>query len=105
MLRAGVPLSSPVPSDSMRSKDFSIILTSSQGKNTTFSSRARKVAAILDVSLLEGPYDVERWLVLTLKFKDEPEKGRRCDLCYAMRLQKTAMAAPATRVSAFSRRS
>ena len=54
---------------------------------------ARKVAAMLDVSLLEGPYDVERWLVLTLKFKDEPEKGRRCDICYAMRLQKTAMAA------------
>jgi len=54
---------------------------------------ARKVAAMLGIALLEGPYDVDRWLALTLKFKDEPEKGRRCDVCYAMRLQKTAEAA------------
>ena len=54
---------------------------------------ARKVAGMLGVALLEGPYDVDRWLALTLKFKDEPEKGRRCDVCYAMRLQKTAEAA------------
>jgi len=54
---------------------------------------ARKVAGMLGIALLEGPYDVDRWTALTLKFKAEPEKGRRCDVCYAMRLQRTAEAA------------
>jgi predicted adenine nucleotide alpha hydrolase (AANH) superfamily ATPase len=53
---------------------------------------ARKVAGMLGISLLEGPYDAEKWTGLTFRFKDEPEKGRRCDVCYAMRLQKTAEA-------------
>ena len=29
-------------------------------------------------------------MALTRKFKDEPEKGRRCDVCYAARLARTA---------------
>jgi predicted adenine nucleotide alpha hydrolase (AANH) superfamily ATPase len=51
---------------------------------------ARKVARLLAVPLLEDSYDAGRWLALTSKFKDEPEKGRRCDVCYALRLQRTA---------------
>ena len=54
---------------------------------------ARKVARLLSVPLIEDAYDAERWLALTRKFKDEPEKGRRCDVCYALRLQRTAEAA------------
>lgn len=54
------------------------------------ADEARRVADILRVPLLVGPYDVSRWLALTEKFKDEPEKGRRCDICYAMRLEQTA---------------
>ena len=50
----------------------------------------RKVARILNVDLIEETYDDERWFKITHKFKDEPEKGRRCDVCYAMRLEKTA---------------
>lgn len=50
----------------------------------------RKVARILNVDLIEEIYDDERWFKITQKFKDEPEKGRRCDVCYAMRLEKTA---------------
>ncbi|MGD8534996.1 MAG: epoxyqueuosine reductase QueH [Candidatus Aminicenantes bacterium] len=50
----------------------------------------RKVARILNVDLIEEVYDDERWFKITQKFKDEPEKGRRCDVCYAMRLKKTA---------------
>jgi predicted adenine nucleotide alpha hydrolase (AANH) superfamily ATPase len=51
---------------------------------------ARKVAAILGIPLIEDEYDPSRWLAVTLKFKDEPEKGRRCDVCYAFRLDRTA---------------
>ena len=51
---------------------------------------ARKVARLLGVPLLEDGYDAGRWLRFTCKFKDEQEKGRRCDVCYALRLQRTA---------------
>ena len=51
---------------------------------------ARKVAHALNVELIEADYDEERWFEITQKFKDEPEKGRRCDVCYALRLEKTA---------------
>jgi len=50
----------------------------------------RKVARILDIKLYEEAYDDERWFSMTQKFKKEPEKGRRCDICYAMRLERTA---------------
>ena len=53
----------------------------------------RKVAQTLNVKLFEEIYDDERWFKITQKFKDEPEKGRRCDICYAMRLEKTAQKA------------
>jgi predicted adenine nucleotide alpha hydrolase (AANH) superfamily ATPase len=54
---------------------------------------AGKVAAALAVPLVEDEYDPGRWLAVTAKFKAEPEKGRRCDVCYALRLQRTAAAA------------
>jgi predicted adenine nucleotide alpha hydrolase (AANH) superfamily ATPase len=50
----------------------------------------RRVASHLGFKLIEGKYDPDRWLQLTEKFKDEPEKGRRCHICYAWRLQATA---------------
>jgi predicted adenine nucleotide alpha hydrolase (AANH) superfamily ATPase len=50
----------------------------------------KKVAAVLDVEIIEGPYDDSRWHKMTAKFKNEPEKGRRCDVCYALRLAMTA---------------
>jgi len=50
----------------------------------------RKVAGMLGFELFEEEYDKDRWLEMTIKFKDEPEKGRRCDICYAMRLERTA---------------
>ena len=53
----------------------------------------RKVARHLDLPLYEDVYDPERWFTVTGKFRDEPEKGRRCDVCYAVRLQRTAEAA------------
>jgi predicted adenine nucleotide alpha hydrolase (AANH) superfamily ATPase len=50
----------------------------------------QKVADRLGFELIEGPYEDSRWHKITAKFKDEPEKGRRCDVCYALRLEKTA---------------
>ncbi len=54
---------------------------------------AGKIARVVGFELIEGPYDDDRWLRVTKKFAAEPEKGRRCDVCYAMRLGRTALEA------------
>jgi predicted adenine nucleotide alpha hydrolase (AANH) superfamily ATPase len=53
----------------------------------------QKVAQTLGFDLIEDDYNQESWFDLTEKFKDDPEKGRRCDVCYAMRLKRTAQKA------------
>ena len=53
----------------------------------------RKVARILNFQLLEEDYENNYWLEVTKKYKDEPEMGKRCNICYAMRLKKTALKA------------
>ena len=50
----------------------------------------QKVAAALGFEIIKGPYENNRWHAMTAKFKNEPEKGRRCDVCYALRLEQTA---------------
>jgi len=54
---------------------------------------ARSVAKSLKVTLYEDKYETERWFDITQKFRFEPEKGKRCNICYAMRLEKTALKA------------
>lgn len=53
-------------------------------------AEARKVAELLGMPLIDDDYDPDGWLSATEEFKDEPEKGRRCDVCYALRLGRTA---------------
>lgn len=50
---------------------------------------AHKVARESNFQLEVGPYDAKEWLDLTRSLKDEPEGGRRCSVCYRLRLQKT----------------
>jgi predicted adenine nucleotide alpha hydrolase (AANH) superfamily ATPase len=63
---------------------------------------ARKVARLSGVPLIEDDYDPEGWIALTAKFKEEPEKGRRCDVCYAARLARTAARAAREGFDAFA---
>jgi predicted adenine nucleotide alpha hydrolase (AANH) superfamily ATPase len=65
-------------------------------------AETRKVEKILGFELLEEIYDPERWLKATMRFKDEPEKGRRCDICYALRLERTAQKAVALGIPSFT---
>jgi predicted adenine nucleotide alpha hydrolase (AANH) superfamily ATPase len=46
-----------------------------------------------NVPLIIGKYENKKWLSLTADFKDDPEGGRRCTLCFDMRLDKTARTA------------
>lgn len=61
-----------------------------------------KVSRLLDFAVIEGEYDQARWLELASRFKDEPEKGRRCDICYAMRIDRTARKALELGLPAFT---
>lgn len=65
-------------------------------------TETRKVETILGFELLEEVYDAERWLKATERFKDEPEKGRRCDICYALRLERAARKAVALGIPSFT---
>jgi len=56
---------------------------------------AQKVFRILGFPLIEGPYEDARWFHTTEKHRHEPERGRRCDICYGLRLAKTAEKAAA----------
>jgi predicted adenine nucleotide alpha hydrolase (AANH) superfamily ATPase len=52
-----------------------------------------KVSRLKGFPLLVEEPEHSRWLDQTRRFKDEPEKGRRCDICYALRLERTARVA------------
>jgi predicted adenine nucleotide alpha hydrolase (AANH) superfamily ATPase len=51
---------------------------------------AERYAKKMHIRFIEGPYDSERWFSLTEEYKDEREGGKRCELCYKIRLEKTA---------------
>jgi predicted adenine nucleotide alpha hydrolase (AANH) superfamily ATPase len=62
----------------------------------------RKVAATVSVPLIEEEYDPERWFHITQKYRSEPEKGKRCDICYALRLERTARSAEQLQFGTFT---
>ena len=45
------------------------------------------------VGYLEGAYEPDRYLIKASPLADEPEGGKRCDICFAMRLAETARTA------------
>ncbi|MBE9502614.1 MAG: epoxyqueuosine reductase QueH [Proteobacteria bacterium] len=51
---------------------------------------AKEHAKKQGIEFFEGAYDVERWYELTTGHEDDPEKGKRCSLCYDMRLHESA---------------
>ena len=50
---------------------------------------ARTAARELGFSLVEGPYTPDDWFRMTSSLEKEPEGGRRCPVCFKMRLEKT----------------
>ncbi|RAX58620.1 hypothetical protein CCZ01_02205 [Helicobacter monodelphidis] len=45
---------------------------------------------LLDIELIDEEYDFNHWLVQTKGYEDAPEKGERCEICFSVRLHKTA---------------
>lgn len=48
----------------------------------------KRVCAQYNVPFIELEYDNERWCALTGGLENEPERGRRCDICFYMRLKR-----------------
>ncbi len=44
----------------------------------------------LGIRLIEGEYDLKGWLEAVRGFEDEPERGKRCSICFDNRLESTA---------------
>jgi predicted adenine nucleotide alpha hydrolase (AANH) superfamily ATPase len=50
---------------------------------------AQAVALDLNINLIEGPYDKDKWALLTKGYEYEPEGGSRCQICFRVRLEYT----------------
>jgi len=46
-----------------------------------------------NIDYIEAEYDIQNWLDKIKGLENEPEKGKRCNICFYMRLEKTANAA------------
>ena len=44
----------------------------------------------IGLSFEEGEYDSKKWFVKTAGLENEPEKGKRCEVCFDIRLGETA---------------
>ncbi len=51
---------------------------------------AKRLAEELDIPIIEGWYDPERWAEAVRGLEGEPEGGKRCAACFEMRLRDTA---------------
>lgn len=48
----------------------------------------KRVCALYGVDFIELEYDNKRWCALTKGLENEPERGRRCSVCFKMRLKR-----------------
>lgn len=54
---------------------------------------AKKFFAGLGVDFIQSPYNHSEWLVTVKGLEKEPEKGKRCDVCFEVRLRDVAVIA------------
>ncbi|CAG9000591.1 MAG: Epoxyqueuosine reductase QueH [Candidatus Celerinatantimonas neptuna] len=52
-------------------------------ENMQFASR-------LGISFIDGDYDAKKWMERARGLEWEPERGKRCTMCFDMRLEQTA---------------
>ena len=48
----------------------------------------KRLCTLYDVPFIELEYDNQRWCELTAGLENEPERGKRCDVCFYMRLKR-----------------
>lgn len=50
----------------------------------------RRSCEMLGVKLIEGRYDTDEWIEGVRGLEEEPEKGKRCERCFDIRLERSA---------------
>lgn len=55
-----------------------------------FDELNKYISKIEGVTIIEGEYEVKEWFKKIKGLEREPERGKRCDICYEMRLRATA---------------
>lgn len=53
----------------------------------------KKYAQKAGINFSEGEYDSDNWFLKTKGLENEPERGKRCEVCFDIRLSKTAQKA------------
>jgi epoxyqueuosine reductase len=61
----------------------------------------KKISRIYNVPLITGEYELKKWLESTETLKAEPEGGKRCGVCFEIRLAETAKKAIEMRFDIF----
>ena len=56
----------------------------------------------LGIELIEGPYDTDAWMAAVRGLENEPEKGRRCSVCFDRRFDVSAAKAAELGESSFT---
>lgn len=62
----------------------------------------KRVCALYGVPFIEFDYDPDTWDCATVGLLDEPERGKRCDVCFTLRLKKVAVWAKENGYDTFS---
>lgn len=62
----------------------------------------KRSCKMLGIRLIEGDYDVEKWLEAVRGLEHEPEKGSRCGVCFDRRFEVSAQKASALGESSFT---
>lgn len=62
----------------------------------------KKACQKLGVPFIDADYDVGEWAARVKGLEDEPERGKRCTICFAMRMERTALYASENGFSVFA---
>lgn len=62
----------------------------------------KNYAKKVGVYFVEGEYESKKWFDRAKGMEAEPERGKRCDMCFDMRLSKTAAKAKAEKYDMFA---
>lgn len=68
----------------------------------TRKQESKRHAESLGIEWIDGDYDHEQWCCDVRGLENEPERGRRCELCFRLRLTATARKAHETGIMWFA---
>ncbi len=65
-------------------------------------TEARTIAKEFNLKFIEGKYDHAKWLGIVRGLEQEPERGKRCEICHSDRLRQAAETAVAMNIKNFA---